>query len=163
MWFTSKKKLEEEERRRKEAEAQIAALAKTVEEIKKKEEERVQKEEAEKAEKERIERLAKEEEERKNAAKNLATKRGEPYISIKEIDVDDEAITQGAFEMDWNDLFIQKLRKHGYNADTEEAMVELWFYDVCRHILLSTFEQEEANIGITTKVKDLGDGKREYS
>jgi len=77
--------------------------------------------------------------------KALATAAGEPYISVVNLEIDDANATYGSVELDWNEAFIKKLRGLGYPGATDEAVVDLWFQDVCRNILLETYEQEVAN------------------
>lgn len=110
----------------------------------------------------RLETLAKEEEERRNAKKNLATEAEEPYITITEIDVSSGNISEGAFEFDWNEFFIKELQKNGYVGMSDEETVEMWFRDICKHVVLETYEQADADLTKVTK-EDLGDGLSSYS
>ncbi len=108
------------------------------------------------------ERLAEEQKAREEAAKNLATERGEPYINIVNIDMDqDTGATVGAIEMDWNEHFIKMLQQNGYVGVSDEDAVDQWFRDVCKHVVLETFENDPAQTSITRE--DLGDGRAEYS
>jgi len=95
-----------------------------------------------------------------------ATKRNEPYVNILSIDLDPENVGQGAFELDWNDQFITKLLRAGYQGKTDADIVDRWFQDVCRNVVLETFEQYEANnprpvTGVQRK--KLDDGRTEVS
>lgn len=104
----------------------------------------------------------------KKSAKQLATERGEPYINVLEFEVDKANPNYGSFELDWNDQFIRLLREKGYPGRTDEDVVDLWFQNVCRNVLLETYEQEQANIAQSDNVryisrKNLGDGKTEIS
>ena len=92
------------------------------------------------------------------SAKDLATEREEPYVAILSMDVDPDNIHQGAFELDWNPQFIKMLFKAGYRDDVEEDMVDRWFQDVCRQVVMETYEKDQAMV---TR-NDLGDGKAEY-
>ena len=95
-----------------------------------------------------------------------ATKRNEPYVNILSIDLDPENVGQGAFEIDWNDQFITKLLRAGYQGKTDADIVDRWFQDVCRNVVLETFEQYEANNPRPTsgvKKTDLGGGRTEIS
>lgn len=99
-------------------------------------------------------------------AKEIATANREPYISIVNIDLDPENIGNGAFELDWNEYFIAQLFKSGYAGKDDAQIVDQWFQDICRNVVLETFEQHEANnprpvSGIQRK--DLGGGKTEVS
>jgi hypothetical protein len=100
-------------------------------------------------------------------AKELATERGEPYVSILSLELDPENIHQGAFELDWNEKFVADLVRAGYmikKEDTDVEIVDRWFQQVCRNVALETYEQVEAmNPQRFTRSKDLGDGRREVS
>ena len=101
------------------------------------------------------------------SAKDLATERGEPYVAILSVEVDAENIGNGSFEMDWNDKFLAQLVRAGYQAkpnEEESVIVDRWFQDVCRNVLLETFEQEQADPELRSpKRKDLGGGRSEFS
>ena len=97
--------------------------------------------------------------------KEIATDNKEPYVTILAVDVDKEDPSYGSFELDWNEYFILKLRRMGYPGDTDEVVIDLWFQQVCRNILLETYEQETANGDNIRYIsrKDLGGGKTEVS
>ena len=81
------------------------------------------------------------------SARDLATEKGEPYVNILSMDIDPDDMQNGAFELDWNDLFIARLVKAGYmmsQNDTDADIVDRWFTAVCRNIVLETYEQYEA-------------------
>lgn len=98
--------------------------------------------------------------------KTLATEKGEAWVNIISVELDPENIGQGAFELDWNEFFVAKLIRSGYKGKDDAQIVDQWFQDVCRNVVLETFEQYEANnprpaTGIQRK--DLGDGRTEVS
>jgi hypothetical protein len=100
--------------------------------------------------------------------KQLATERGEPWVAILSMDIDPENLHQGAFELDWNDKFIFNLIRAGYQLkkeDTDGEIVDRWFQNVCRHVVMETWEQEEAmkKSGIYVRTTDLGGGRTEVS
>ena len=99
------------------------------------------------------------------SAKELATERGEPYIAILSMDVNPEDINAGAFELDWNEKFIANLVRAGYQGKTDSDLVDQWFQNVCRNVVLETWEQEQAmdNSSRYTQSRDIGDGRREVS
>jgi len=78
-------------------------------------------------------------------AKEIATENGEPWVDIVSVELDPENIGNGAFELDWNDKFIAKLVRAGYKGKTDQQIVDQWFQDVCRNVVLETFEQEQAD------------------
>ena len=100
--------------------------------------------------------------------KELATEKGEPYVAVLRMDVDPENLHQGAFELDWNEIFIARLVKAGYmikKDDTDAEIVDRWFQNVCRHVVMETWEQEEAinKSGVWVRSTSIGDGRSEVS
>lgn len=100
--------------------------------------------------------------------KDLATERGEPWVQVLSIDVDPNNLHQGAFELDWNEIFVARLIKAGYmikREDTDAEIVDRWFQNICRHVVMETWEQEEAikKSGIYVQSRDIGDGRSEVS
>jgi hypothetical protein len=101
-------------------------------------------------------------------AKQLATEKIEPYVAILSMDIDPNNLHQGAFELDWNEIFVARLVKAGYMmkpADTDSEIVDRWFQNVCRHVVMETWEQEQAmrQSGIYVKTTDIGNGRSEVS
>ncbi len=80
---------------------------------------------------------------KKKTAKDIATEKGEPYVSIVGMELDPENIHQGAFELDWNDKFVADLIRAGYQGKTDADIVDQWFQSVCRNVALETFENEQ--------------------
>jgi hypothetical protein len=102
--------------------------------------------------------------ETKKSAKDTATEAGEPYVAILGMDIDPENLHQGSFELDWNEKFVANLVRAGYQGKTDADIVDLWFQNVCRHVVLETYEQDQAmNPQRYTRSKDLGNGRREVS
>lgn len=100
----------------------------------------------------------------KKTAKDLATERGEPYIAILNVELDPENIGAGAFELDWNDKFLAQLVRAGYQVkpnEPENEIVDRWFQDVCRNVVLETYEQMEANNPRGMNRRDIGNGRTE--
>ena len=100
--------------------------------------------------------------------KELATEAGEPWVAILKMDIDPNNLHQGAFELDWNEIFIARLVKAGYmikKDDTDAEIVDRWFQNVCRHVVMETWEQEEAikKSGIYVQSRDIGGGRSEVS
>jgi len=99
--------------------------------------------------------------------KELATERGEPYVAVLGIDVDPDNLHQGAFELDWNEIFVARLVKAGYmlkREDTDAEIVDRWFQNVCRHVVMETWEQEQAiNPQRYVRERNIGDGRTEIS
>ena len=102
------------------------------------------------------------------SAKQLATESNEPYVNILSLDVDLDNLHQGAFELDWNEIFVARLVKAGYmikKDDTDAEIVDRWFQNVCRHVVMETWEQEEAinKSGVWVRSTSIGDGRSEVS
>ena len=103
------------------------------------------------------------------SAKEIATEKGESYVAILSMDVDAENIGTGSFELDWNEKFVADLVRHGYMMnpnDTDSEIVDRWFTNVCRNIVLETYEQYEAmdpQRDRVVKTRNLGDGRSEVS
>ena len=97
--------------------------------------------------------------------KDTATKKGEPWVSVLAVELDPDNIQNGAFELDWNDHFVAKLVRAGYKGKDDAQMVEQWFQDICRNVLMENFEQWEVNQPPESRIskKDLGDGRSEMS
>jgi len=104
---------------------------------------------------------------KKKTEKEIATEKGEPYVAIVSMDIDPSNIHQGSFELDWNDKFIANLVRAGYQMvpnEPENVIVDRWFQNICRHVVLETYEQEQAmNPQRFTKSVDIGNGRREVS
>lgn len=102
--------------------------------------------------------------------KDKATQAGEPYINIVSMELNPANIHEGAFELDWNSIFITQLVKAGYmkkKEDTDKDIVDRWFTDVCRNVVLEMFEQQQADPDNrdlrNIRSRDLGNGRREIS
>jgi len=106
--------------------------------------------------------------EQPRTAKEIATDNKEPYVNIVSLDVDLDNLHQGAFELDWNEIFVARLVKAGYKIkkdDTDAEIVDRWFQNVCRHVVMETWEQEEAiaKSGMWVRSTDVGGGRSEVS
>jgi hypothetical protein len=102
-------------------------------------------------------------------AKEVATEKGEPYFDIVKMDLDPKDINSGSFEFDWNELFIARLVKAGYMMgpkDTDADIIDRWYTNVCRNVVLETYEQYEAmdpERDRVVKTRNIGDGRSEVS
>ena len=100
-------------------------------------------------------------------AKELATERGEPYFNVVSMEIDPNNIHAGAFVFDWNEKMIADLVRHGYmmkKDDSDADIVDRWFQNVCRNVVLETWEQDQAmNGNRIIRSKDIGDGRSEVS
>jgi hypothetical protein len=118
--------------------------------------------------KKKPEKVAEEKPKAKKSAKDIATEKGEPYISVISVELDPDNIGNGAFELDWNDKFIANLVRSGYQQkpnEEESVIVDRWFQEVCRNVLQENYEQWEANNTGFRRVENqnLGGGKTSIS
>ena len=104
-------------------------------------------------------------------AKEIATEKGEAWVSVISVELDPDNIGNGAFELDWNDKFITNLVRQGYQSkpgEEESIIVDRWFQTVCKNISMESYEQREANQPIDARPRiidrrDVGDGRTEAS
>lgn len=72
----------------------------------------------------------------KLSAKDRATRKGEPWVTVLETHVNKENLRNGFFELDWNEHFIVQLKQQGYgfDGDADEEIVDRWFRALCYDI-----------------------------
>ena len=101
--------------------------------------------------------------------KDIATEKGEPYIRILTMDVNPDNLHEGSFELDWNSIFVTRLVRAGYMMkpeDTDAEIVDRWFQNVCRNVVMETWEQEQAMNPTPQRhiqKRDIGGGRTEVS
>ncbi|CAB4128659.1 hypothetical protein UFOVP112_51 [uncultured Caudovirales phage] len=108
---------------------------------------------------------------KKKSEKEIATEKGEPWVSVLSVELDPDNIGNGAFELDWNDKFITNLVRSGYQykpGEAESVIVDRWFADICKNVVAENYEQWEANQPFEARPrvmdrKDIGDGRTEVS
>jgi hypothetical protein len=73
----------------------------------------------------------------KTDPKALATKKQEPWVNVLDMQVNEDNIRNGFFELDWNEYFILELKRNGYGSegDAEEEIVDRWFKDIVYNML----------------------------
>lgn len=101
---------------------------------------------------------------KKRDPKEYATRKGEPWVSVLDVKVNQENVRNGFFELDWNDIFIQQLIAAGYGepADPEEEIVDRWFRDIVYNMLQQEGLDTSRNFGYINVVP-IGKGKSEIS
>lgn len=93
------------------------------------------------AKKEEVEKALKEVEEQAELAKlspkEKATRKKEPWVSVLNTHVNKENIRNGFFELDWNEYFVEQLKRDGYGeeGDKDEEIVDRWFRELCANIV----------------------------
>lgn len=104
---------------------------------------------------------------RVKSPKEIATKKKEPYVAVVGVELEPDNPGNGAFELDWNEYFVARLVKAGYTGKDDAQIVDRWFQDICRNVVMENFEQWEANQPredrLTLNRKDLGNGRTEVS
>jgi hypothetical protein len=70
--------------------------------------------------------------------KERATAKGEPYVAVLDTHVNKDNIRNGFFELDWNEQFVLQLKQAGYGfeGDPDEEIVDRWFRDLARNMLV---------------------------
>ena len=93
--------------------------------------------------------------------KRVATANDEPYIKVLQVDFESTQPNVGSFELDWNDEFVNMLKQHGYQGQTDEEIVDRWFQTLCR-----TIGNEQGIDGVASgyvQINRTPDGKTEVS
>jgi hypothetical protein len=95
--------------------------------------------------------------------KETATAKKEPYVAVLNTHINTDNIRNGFFELDWNEYFILKLTEAGYKGDSEEAIVDQWFKDLCRDVALEEgVNMDRRGVGFIN-VTNIGNGRSEVS
>ena len=81
----------------------------------------------------------------KLSPKEAATANGDPWVTVLDVELDMDNPGAGAFNLDWNEIFVARLVKAGYKGKDDVSIVDQWFTDVCRHVVMETYEQEMAD------------------
>ena len=102
--------------------------------------------------------------------KEKATQAGEPYVTVLRMEIDPTDINSGAFELDYNEIFVARLVKAGYmmkKEDTDVDIVDRWWTQVCRNTALELYAQQQADPDNrdlrTVRTRDIGNGRTEVS
>ena len=78
--------------------------------------------------------------------KEKASLTAQPWVDVKSVDVDTADPKKGFMELDWNDEFVKMLQSNGYAGKSDEDVVNKWFNDICRTVLLQ--EAQDMDFGI---------------
>ena len=96
---------------------------------------------------------------KKLTAKEQADKDGKPYVEVLSTNIDPEKPTEGYFELDWNDKFITQLVRAGYKGDKQEDIIDTWFTDLCRQMLIIENEKDNFIVDVDKIPQRDGEGK----
>jgi hypothetical protein len=74
----------------------------------------------------------------KLSPKERATRKKEPWVGVLDTHVNKDNVRNGFFELDWNELFVLKLKQAGYGADgdKDEEIVDRWFRELCAGVVV---------------------------
>ena len=75
--------------------------------------------------------------------KEVATLKKEPYVNVMKLEVNPENAKAGYMELDWNDHFVKFLHDNGYTGKSDEDVVNKWFNDVCRTVLVQEIADQD--------------------
>ncbi len=71
--------------------------------------------------------------------KGIATLNKEPWVTVVKFEINNENPTQaGEIELDWNEYFIEELKKNNYSGTTDYSIVYKWFDTLCSSIANET-------------------------
>jgi hypothetical protein len=82
--------------------------------------------------------------------KERASRKKEPWVGVLETHVNQDNIRNGFFELDWNDLFVLKLKQEGYGeeGDLDEELVDRWFRELCANVVVDGDYGGPVNTGV---------------
>ena len=99
----------------------------------------------------------------KLSPKEIATANKEPWVQVLDTHVNKDNIRNGFFELDWNEYFVLQLKEAGYKGDTEEAIVDAWFGELCRNVGSDSGSNMDRRTAGFINVNNLGNGRTEVS
>jgi len=96
--------------------------------------------------------------------KAYATRKKLPWVNVLDMQVNEDNIRNGFFELDWNKYFIEELIKNGYGVDEdpEEEIVDRWFRDIVYNMLAEEGMDTDRGAGYINVVP-IDKGKSEVS
>ena len=93
--------------------------------------------------------------------KTKGSKSEEPMVKDIKVQVQPENPRNGFYELDWNDEFVNMIKQSGYQGETQEEVVDLWFQTLCRTV------GNEQGLDVTgsgyVQINRRTDGKTEVS
>lgn len=71
--------------------------------------------------------------------KEIAIAKGIPWVGVLKTHLNKDSISNGFFELDWNEEFITELRRNGYgfSGDSDESTVDRWFRELCGNVAIA--------------------------
>ena len=82
--------------------------------------------------------------------KARATRKKEPWVGVLNTHVNKDNVRNGFFELDWNELFVLKLKQEGYgeDGDKDEEIVDRWFRELCANVVVDGDFGGPVNTGV---------------
>jgi len=75
--------------------------------------------------------------------RRLADINAEPYVRVINIEYDEKNPSAGFFELDYNEHFVEYLANNGYGGTEPDDIVDNWFNDICKNIVLADLEDAD--------------------
>jgi len=97
----------------------------------------------------------------KFSPKEIATANKEPWVAVLDTHVNKDNIRNGFFELDWNEYFVLQLRANGYKGESEEAVVDAWFGELCRNVGNESGVNMNQRTAGFIDVNNSGNGRKE--
>tara|TARA_B100000963_G_scaffold357177_1_gene378774 strand:- start:1228 stop:1692 length:465 start_codon:yes stop_codon:yes gene_type:complete len=104
--------------------------------------------------------------------KKIATLDGEPWVKVIKMELEKDKPGSGFFEIDFNEDFVEYLANNGYEGSDNDSIVDGWFNDLCKNIVMEGLEDGEGNSksfdskskeGLIVQRLKTGDDTAEYS
>jgi hypothetical protein len=92
-----------------------------------------------------------------------ATAQGRPWVNVVNTNLNEQDPSSGYFELDWNEHFVKQLRLAGYQGAEDSQVVDQWFQNLCRNVLLENYEQDRADLTVRVNRNKLDNGRAEFS
>lgn len=93
--------------------------------------------------------------------KEIATEKKEPWVAVLDTHVNKDNIRNGFFELDWNEYFIVQLKSSGYFGESDEAIVDTWFSELCRNVGSEEGVNMDRRGSGFVNVNNIGNGRSE--
>jgi hypothetical protein len=81
----------------------------------------------------------------------------EPWVNIVKMEINPETATAGYVELDWNEHFVKMLSENGYTGRSDEDLVNKWFNDVCRTVLIQEMSDQDYGMQEQPRRRDKSD------
>lgn len=86
--------------------------------------------------------------------RNKADLLNEPYVEVVKIGLVDGKSDNGYVELDWNNKFIDMLHREGFKGMSDDEMVNKWFNQLCRTVLMQELNDQDYGLENVTDNPD---------